>query len=325
MKAIQLNEQTRELFIGDFLTPIIGEDELLVKVHATAINRADILQKRGKYPVPNGASPILGLEMSGTIEKIGKNVTKWQVGDRVCGLLPGGGYAEYVSIPSSLAIPIPSNLNFEEAAAIPEVFLTAYLNLFELGQLKENETVLIHAGASGVGTAAIQLVKEFGSFSIITAGSEEKLNSCLDLGAQHAINYKNNDFQVEVEKLTNGKGVDVILDFVGAPYFHQNLQSLNVNGRLILIGTMGGVKIDELNLLPLLMKRISIIGSTLRSQTLQQKVHLTNQFKEHVLPLFEKTNIKPVIDTIFSWDEVNEAHKRMENNKNIGKIVLRIN
>lgn len=324
MKAVQIKDDSKELFIGNYSMPVLGEEDLLIKVHATAINRADILQKYGKYPVPKGASPILGLEMSGTIEKIGKNVTNWQDGDRVCGLLPGGGYAEYVSMPAKLAIPIPSHLSFEEAAAIPEVFITAYLNLFELGKLKENETVLIHAGASGVGTAAIQLVREFGATSFVTAGTDEKLEACLSLGANHAIKYKNENFQVEVEKITNGLGVDVILDFVGASYFHQNIQSLNVNGRLILIGTMGGVKVNDVNLLPLLMKRISIIGSTLRSQTLQQKIQLTNQFNQLVLPLFQSNKINPIIDSIYSWNEVNEAHNRMENNLNIGKIVLKI-
>ena len=323
MKAVQLNK-SKELFIGKYPIPEIGENDLLVKVQATAINRADLLQKHGQYPVPKGASPILGLEMSGTVEKIGPKVTDYQIGDRVCGLLPGGGYAEYVSIPSELAISIPSHLSFEEAAAIPEVFLTAYLNLFELGKLKENETVLIHAGASGVGTAAIQLAKEFGATSIVTAGSDEKLDACSKLGADHLINYKNEDFATEVEKITNQVGADVILDFVGASYFHQNLKSLNINGRLILIGTMGGVKVNDLNLLPLLTKRISIVGSTLRSQTLSQKIHLTKQFKKNVLPLFHSQKVAPVIDSVMSWNEANEAHLRMESNLNIGKIVLKI-
>lgn len=324
MRAVQINVDSKCLVIGNDSMPTIGDDELLIKVQATALNRADILQKHGKYPVPKGASPILGLEMSGIIEAIGKHVTNWKIGDRVCSLLPGGGYAEYVSLPSQLAIPIPDYMSFEEATAIPEVFLTAYLNIFELGRLKEKETVLIHAGASGVGTAAIQLAKEFGANSIVTAGTKEKLEACLQLGANHAIHYKNQNFQTEIEKITNGKGVDLILDFVGANYFHQNIQSLNTNGRLILIGTMSGSKINELNLLPLLMKRISIIGSTLRSQTLEQKIHLTNQFTRHVLPLIQTKKIKPVIDSIFSWHEVNEAHSRMEANLNIGKIVLKI-
>ncbi|QKE72571.1 NAD(P)H-quinone oxidoreductase [Arthrobacter citreus] len=323
MKAVQIDE-AKQLFIDDYPMPALGENELLVKVHATAINRADLLQKHGKYAVPPGASPILGLEMSGIVEQIGANVANWNVGDRVCGLLPGGGYAQYVSIPADLVIPIPEHLSFEDAAAIPEVFLTAYLNLFELGKLKENETVLIHAGASGVGTAAIQLVRELGAKSIVTAGNESKLAACTDLGANYVVNYKNEDFKTKVEEITNHAGVDVILDFIGASYFHQNLQSLTTNGRLILIGTMGGIKVNDVNLLPLLTKRISIIGSTLRSQTLEQKIHLTNQFKKFVLPLFTNNKIKPIIDSVYSWHEVNEAHSRMENNLNIGKIVLKI-
>ncbi|MFB7142458.1 NAD(P)H-quinone oxidoreductase [Gottfriedia sp. NPDC056225] len=323
MKAVQIDE-AKQLFIDDYPMPALGENELLVKVHATAINRADLLQKHGKYAVPPGASPILGLEMSGIVEQIGANVANWNVGDRVCGLLPGGGYAQYVSIPADLVIPIPEHLSFEDAAVIPEVFLTAYLNLFELGKLKENETVLIHAGASGVGTAAIQLVRELGAKSIVTAGNESKLAACTDLGANYVVNYKNEDFKTKVEEITNHAGVDVILDFIGASYFHQNLQSLTTNGRLILIGTMGGIKVNDVNLLPLLTKRISIIGSTLRSQTLEQKIHLTNQFKKFVLPLFTNNKIKPIIDSVYSWHEVNEAHSRMENNLNIGKIVLKI-
>ncbi|PGS53445.1 NAD(P)H-quinone oxidoreductase [Bacillus sp. AFS041924] len=323
MKAVQIDE-SKHLFIDDYQMPVLGENELLVKVHATAINRADLLQKHGKYPIPEGASPILGLEMSGTVEEVGANVTNWRIGDRVCGLLPGGGYAQYVTIPSDLAISIPDHLSFEEAAAIPEVFLTAYLNLFELGKLKENETVLIHAGASGVGTAAIQLAREFGAKSIVTAGNEMKLIACTELGANHVVNYKTQDFKTEVAKITENIGTDVILDFIGASYFHQNLQSLNTNGRLILIGTMGGVKVSDVNLLPLLTKRISVIGSTLRSQTLNQKIHLTNQFKKYALPLFSDKKIKPVIDSVYSWHEVNEAHTRMENNLNIGKIVINI-
>ncbi|PEL13276.1 NAD(P)H-quinone oxidoreductase [Bacillus sp. AFS017336] len=323
MKAVQIDE-AKQLFIDDYPMPALGENELLVKVHATAINRADLLQKHGKYAVPPGASPILGLEMSGIVEQIGPNVTNWNIGDRVCGLLPGGGYAQYVSIPADLVIPIPDHLSFEDAAAIPEVFLTAYLNLFELGKLKENETVLIHAGASGVGTAAIQLARELGAKSIVTAGNESKLAACTDLGANYVVNYKNEDFKTKVEEITVHAGVDVILDFIGASYFHQNLQSLTTNGRLILIGTMGGIKVNDVNLLPLLTKRISIIGSTLRSQTLEQKIHLTNQFKKFVLPLFTNNKIKPIIDSVYSWHEVNEAHSRMENNLNIGKIVLKI-
>ncbi|PEJ57284.1 NADPH:quinone oxidoreductase [Bacillus sp. AFS002410] len=323
MKAVQIDE-AKQLFIDDYPMPALGENELLVKVHATAINRADLLQKHGKYAVPPGASPILGLEMSGIVEQIGPNVTNWNIGDRVCGLLPSGGYAQYVSIPADLVIPIPDHLSFEDAAAIPEVFLTAYLNLFELGKLKENETVLIHAGASGVGTAAIQLARELGAKSIVTAGNESKLAACTDLGANYVVNYKNEDFKTKVEEITVHAGVDVILDFIGASYFHQNLQSLTTNGRLVLIGTMGGIKVNDVNLLPLLTKRISIIGSTLRSQTLEQKIHLTNQFKKFVLPLFTNNKIKPIIDSVYSWHEVNEAHSRMENNLNIGKIVLKI-
>ncbi|VEF46385.1 putative zinc-dependent NADPH:quinone oxidoreductase [Bacillus freudenreichii] len=296
----------------------------MIKVKATALNRADLLQKRGQYPPPPGASDILGLEASGTIEEVGRNVNGWEKGDRVCALLPGGGYAQYVAIPANLAIPIPENLSFEEGAAIPEGFLTAYLNLFELGKLKEDETVLIHAGASGVGTAAIQLAREAGANIIVTAGSKEKRELCRTLGAAHVIDYKDGPFAPKVKEASEGKGVNLILDFIGAPYWEQNIGSLATDGKLVLIGTMGGAKVKEVNLLKILFKRIQVIGTTLRSQSVERKADLTKAFSEYALERFRDGRLTPIIDSIWDWEDANEAHTLMEENKNAGKIILRV-
>jgi tumor protein p53-inducible protein 3 len=324
MKAVLVEEQSTQMYIGETEKPTISGDELLIKVKATALNRADLLQKRGNYPPPKGASPVLGLEMSGVVEEVGKNVKGWQKGDRVCALLPGGGYAEYAAIPSEMAIPIPDSLSFEEGAAIPEVFLTAYLNLFQLGECTVGETVLIHAGASGVGTAAIQLVREAGATSFVTAGTQEKREFCLSLGADTAIDYKADPFAPKVKEATNGKGVNLILDFIGAPYWEQNIDSLALDGRLVLIGAMGGAKVKDVNLGKLLFRRLKVIGTALRSRPVADKIGLTKRFSEFALPRFADGRLKPIIDSTWNWKDVNEAHEHMEQNKNTGKIVLRV-
>ena len=327
MKAVLVKEPggRDQLVIGEFPKPTPTDDELLVKVHATAINRADILQREGKYPPPEGASPILGLEMAGVVEEVGKNCTEmWKPGDRVFGLLPGGGYAEYAVIPGEMAMPIPKGFSFEEAAAIPEVFLTAYQCLFWVGNLQKDEIVLIHAGASGVGTAAIQLVKAAGANSIVTVGTEEKRQFCLRLGASHAFNYKEGEFAEKVLAVTDNQGVHLVLDFVGASYWQQNIRALTMDGRLVLISTLGGSRLDNASLGPILAKRLRIAGTTLRSRSLSYKKDLTREFASFALPLFVSGELKPVIDRIFPWEEVKEAHRYMEENRNIGKIVLRI-
>lgn len=324
MKAVLVDEGNERLYIGEHEKPEPSEDELLVKVKATALNRADLLQKKGHYPPPAGASPILGLEMAGVIEEIGSHVTGWSEGDRVCALLPGGGYAEYVTIPASMAMRIPENLSFEQAAAIPEVFLTAYMNLFWLGGLEKGKTVLIHAGASGVGTAAIQLVKEAGGTSVITAGSEEKRAFCRKLGAAESIDYKAGAFEPKVKKATDEQGVDLILDFIGAPYWEQNLECLAMDGRLVLIGMMGGSKVEDVNLGKLLFKRLQVIGTALRSQTIEKKIKLSREFAEYAVPRFEDGRLKPIIDSVWKWEEAEKAQQYMEQNKNTGKIVMTI-
>lgn len=324
MKAVRVEEDSRRLFIGEYEKPAPAANELLVRVKATALNRADLLQKRGGYPPPKGASPILGLEMAGVVEGAGDSVNGWEKGDRVFALLPGGGYAEYAVVPEDMAMRIPDGFSFEEAAAIPEVFLTAYLNLFWLGGLKKGQTVLIHAGASGVGTAAIQLVREAGATSIITAGTEEKRSLCRELGASEAIDYKAGPFEPKVKGATGGRGVDIILDFIGAPYWEQNLNSLAVDGRLVIVGTMGGAKTDGVNLGQLLSRRLQVIGTALRSQPVEKKAALTQEFAQFALARFADGRLKPLIDSAWEWTDVNEAHEHMEQNKNAGKIVLRV-
>ena len=326
MKAITLNEfgPPENLRLGEHPVPDIGPQDVLVKVRATALNRADTLQRKGVYPPPPGASPILGLEMAGRIEKIGEDVNEWNVGDRVYCLLSGGGYAEYVSVHSGLLMRIPDNLDFEEAAAIPEAFLTAYQALFYLGNLEKNEKVLIHAGASGVGTSAIQLAKSHEASQILITASAGKHDLCKRLGAHHTIDYKSQDFEEVIADVTNGMGVDVIVDFLGASYFQQNINSLSQDGRLVILGLMGGNLVEKVNLGKILSKRLKIMGSTLRSRSHGYKVQLTRDFEGFANEKLKSGELKPIIDSVLDWNDVVDAHKRMESNKNKGKIVLKV-
>lgn len=312
------------LELGTHPDPEPAADELLVRIHATALNRADLLQREGRYPPPPGASPILGLELAGVVEAVGPACRGFQEGDRVFALLPGGGYAEFATVPHDLAMPIPENLSFEEAAAIPEVFLTAFLNLFWLGRLAAGEYALIHAGASGVGTAAIQLAREQEARVVVTAGSDEKLALCHDLGAGAGCNYRQGPWAPAVLEATGGRGVDVILDPVGAPYWDQNLKVLAPDGRLILIAMMGGSRLPEARLGPILTKRLQVIGSTLRSRSREFKARLTAEFAAFALPRLRDGRLRPVIDRVYDWTEVAAAHTYMESNRNKGKIVLKI-
>lgn len=324
MQAILVKHpgEADQLELGTFPKPGPTKNELLVKVKATALNRADIMQRQGNYPQPKGASPILGLEMAGVVEGVGAHCSRWKAGDRVCALLPGGGYAEYAVVPDALAMPIPENLDFEQAAAIPEVFLTAYQCLSWIGRVQAGETVLIHAGASGVGTAAIQLARESGARVIVTAGSERKLSVCRDLGADVAINYKDGPFAPHIRDATDTQGVDLILDFVGAAYWEQNLSALALDGRLVLISLLGGAMVAQVNLGKLLRKRIQLTATTLRARSVEYKTRLTRDFIDFALPRFADGRLKPMIDRTFPWEQVAEAHQYMEANKNIGKIVL---
>ncbi|BCX04238.1 MAG: NAD(P)H quinone oxidoreductase [Candidatus Roseilinea sp.] len=303
---------------GDAPDPQPSAGELLVRVRATAVNRADTLQRRGNYAPPPGASPILGLELAGEVVQ---PTGLWHAGDRVMAVVTGGGYAELATVPAGMAMRIPDRFSFEQAAAIPEAFLTAYLNLFTLGNLQANETVLIHAGASGVGSAAIQLARAAGAQVIATAGTPEKVAFCRDLGATHAINYKQEDFAERVLALTEGRGADVVLDFVGAPYWNANLRAMAMHGRLMLIGMLGGSR-GELDLGLIMAKRITVTGTTLRRTPLPEKIALTQAFAAFAMPRFERGELRPIIDSIYPLRDAAEAHRRMEANHNIGKIVL---
>jgi len=321
MRAVLQDETTRVLYIGEAEEPTPAAGDVLVRVKAAGINRADLAQRRGGDPPPPGASPILGLEMAGVVEE---GSGEWKSGDRIMALLPGGGYAEKARIPAGMGMRIPDGMSFEEAASIPEVFLTAYLNLFRLGGLKAGQSVLIHAGASGVGTAAIQLAREAGANAIVTAGSEAKREACLALGAGEAIDYKAGPFLPRVKEATGGRGVDLILDFVGASYWEQNLQALATDGKLILIGTMGGTKVPEFDLGQLLYRRLQVIGTALRSQPPGEKERLTAEFAGFALDRFAEGKLKPVVDSVWDWNEAEKAHAHMASNRNIGKIILRV-
>jgi putative PIG3 family NAD(P)H quinone oxidoreductase len=325
MKAIQIKAfgGPEELYLGDYETPNPAENEILVKVEATALNRADTLQRMGKYPPPEGDSPIMGLEMAGEVVEVGEQVIHWKVGDKVCGLLGGGGYAEYAVIPERLALPWPEGFDAVQAAAIPEVFLTAFQALRWLAQLQEGERVLIHAGASGVGTAAIQLAKVMGAHPVVTA-SAGKHSLCQELGAELAIDYKAENFAERLKDYTKGKGVNVVIDFIGGPYLQQNLEVMGLEGRMVLLAFLGGVKVDHLNISPVLRKRLQIIGSTLRARDLEYKIRLSSDLQLFAWPLFANGQLRPVVDKVYDWSEVAEAHRYMESNQSKGKIVLRI-
>jgi tumor protein p53-inducible protein 3 len=300
-----------------------GPDEVLVAVRATAVNRADLSQARGHYPPPPGASEILGLEMAGVITAVGDNVQDWQVGDRVCALLPGGGYAEYAAVPQGLLLRLPEDWTFAMGTAVPEVWYTAFVNLFLEGNLQPGETVLIHAGASGVGTAAIQLARAAGATVFVTAGAEEKLARCRTLGASLAVNYKEQDFLEAVLAATDGAGVDLILDPVGGSYLDRNVRALRPFGRLVNIGLLGGGP-GEMNVALLLRKRLRIVGSTLRNRPLAEKIAITRQFRERFWPLLVAGELQPVIDRVFPITEAQAAHAYVLQNRNVGKVILAV-
>lgn len=325
MKAIHVLNPGKNstLEIRDTPVPQPDPHEILVDVKATAVNRADLLQRTGRYPPPEGASPLLGLEMAGIVEQVGSEVSRWQAGEPVFGLLPGGGYAEYCTIHEHVAMAIPRNLAFPEAAAIPETFLTAFQALDWLGKLQENETVLIHAGGSGVGTSAIQLSRHLvGARIITTAGKQHKLDTALELGADFAYNYQTQNYAEEITSRLGPDAVDLIIDFIGKPYWHKNMDVLAVDGRVVYLSFLGGHKIDDLSLVPILKKRLRIMGSTLRSRSLEYKIELTKDFSARTHSLFEEKTLKPVIDSTFDWTKTEEAHQRMQDNINTGKMVL---
>ena len=325
MKAIVVDEASpdRALRWVDVADPAMGPGDVLIDVHATALNRADLMQRAGKYPPPAGASEILGLEAAGVVAAVGGGVdTGVRVGDRVCVLLPGGGYAERVVAPARLVMPVPRGWSMEEAAALPEVYLTAFVNLFMEGALQPGETVLVHGGASGVGSAAIQLCRENGNPLIVTAGSDEKVQACLDMGASHAVNYRAESWADGVRAVAPD-GVDVILDIVGADYLRDNLALLRMRGRLAIIATMGGAR-AEIDLRVLMGKRLRVIGSLLRSRPVEEKIAIRDAFLARFGPALESGAVRPVIDRVYPNAQAAEAHDLMAANRNVGKIVLAI-
>ena len=309
------------MVIGDRPVPVPAAQELLVKVSAAGVNRADVMQRRGHYPPPKGASDILGLEVSGTVATVGDGVTSWRVGERVCGLVSGGGYAEYCAVPVRQCLPLPECVDIHEAAALPEACLTVWSNVFERGRLRAGESFLVHGGSSGIGTTAIQLARLSGARVFATAGTAEKCGACERLGAERAINYRREEFEQAVKAATDGRGVDLILDIIGAPYLAQNLDSLAPEGRLVLIGLMGGA-VGEVNLSRLMSGRLFVTGSTLRSRGEAEKGAISDAVRERVWPWLADSSFHPVVHATFSLDEAAEAHRMMEDSRHIGKLLL---
>ena len=303
--------------------PAPAPGEVLVKVAAAGINRPDVMQRQGAYPPPPGASDIPGLEIAGTIVALGEGVSGLALGDQVCALVSGGGYAEYCPAPAALCLPVPKGLSLAEAAAVPETFFTVWTNVFDRGRLRPGESLLVHGGSSGIGTTAIQLAVATGARVFATAGSAEKCKACERLGAERAINYRDQDFVEIVKQATNGAGVDVILDMIGGDYYARNIEALAVEGRLVVIAVQSGPK-TELNLLHLMVRRLTVTGSTLRPRTVEQKAEIADSLRSEVWPLIEAGKVKPVMYKRFPLSEANKAHALMESGEHIGKIVLEV-
>lgn len=301
--------------------PVPGEGEVLVEVAASAVNRADLLQRQGFYDPPPGASPYPGLECSGRIAAVGAGVSGWAVGDEVCALLSGGGYAEKVAVPAGQLLPVPEGIGLDKAAALPEVTCTVWSNVFMIAHLRPGETLLVHGGASGIGTMAIQLAKAVGAKVAVTAGSKEKLDFCADLGADVLINYREQDFVEEIKAATDGAGADVILDNMGAKYLDRNVQALAVNGRLAIIGMQGGIK-GELNIAMLLGKRGAVTATSLRARPAGEKASIVAAVREHVWPLVSAGHVRPVVDRELPMSDAAAAHRVLEESGNIGKVLL---
>lgn len=325
MKAIVApvaGDESALVFI-DREDPIPAEDGVVISVAATALNRADVLQRQGHYPPPPGVTDILGLECAGVVSSVGSAVTAYSPGDRVCALLPGGGYAEQVSVPAAQVLPVPAGMSLTDAAALPEGLCTVWSNLSLVAGLQANERVLIHGGAGGIGTYAIQVARRLGATVITTVGSGDKEDLCKSLGADYAINYRDDNFAEIVQRITDGQGVDVVLDIIGAKYLADNVRSLATGGRLVVIGLQGGVK-AELNLAALLMKQGSINGTSLRSSSLEYKARLVADVRARLWPSLENGTLRPLVDRVLPWEEVQAAHRLMAESGHCGKIVLAV-
>jgi len=325
MQAIKIitAADTTELRLTEYPLPSPAAGQVLIKIAAAGVNRPDLMQRQGVYPPPPGASDILGLEIAGTIVETGPEVSGFKPGDPVCALVTGGGYAEYCLAAAACCLPVPHNFSFVQAAALPETFFTVCSNVFDRGGLQSNESLLVHGGGSGIGTTAIQLAKAFGAKVYVTAGSEEKCQRCLALGADAAINYKQQDFVTAIDTMTNGNGVDLVLDMIGGDYFPRNLKCLATEGRLVQIAIQNGAK-SEINLWNLMLKRLTITGSTLRARDVAFKAEIARQLQAKVWPLLAAGRISPVIDSVFPLAEAEQAHARMLSNQHFGKIILSI-
>jgi putative PIG3 family NAD(P)H quinone oxidoreductase len=304
-------------------TPVPGEGEILIAVHAAGVNRPDALQRAGAYAPPPGASDLPGLECAGIVAEVGPGVTRWKVGDPVCALLPGGGYAEYATTPATHALPIPGDLSMIEAAALCETFFTVWTNVFDRGGLRAGESFLVHGGSSGIGTTAIQLAALRGARVFATAGTEEKCAACRDLGAEIAINYREEDFVKVVKDATGGEGVDVILDMVGGDYIPRGARALATDGRMVMIAFLGGAKV-ELNFALVMTKRLTLTGSTLRPRSIEDKTRIAEALEREVWPHLASGRIAPVMDRVFPFEDAAAAHARMESSAHVGKIVLSV-
>ncbi|MCX2793726.1 NAD(P)H-quinone oxidoreductase [Microbulbifer thermotolerans] len=323
MRFIDLPEyggpEVLQLSEGEKPRPAVGE--VLIKVAAAGVNRPDIVQRKGLYPPPPGASPIPGLEVAGEVVAVGEGAARWHVGDRVCALTNGGGYADYVTVPAGQCLPVPQGLSPVEAAALPETFFTVWSNVFDRGRLQAGEVFLVHGGSSGIGTTAIQLVSQFGARVFATAGSDEKCRACESLGAERAINYRAEDFVEVVRAATDERGADVILDMVGGDYIARNMKAAAMDGRIVNIAYLQGAKV-QVNMLPVMLKRLILTGSTLRPRSAEEKAAIAQALEEKVWPLIEKGKIRPQVYATFPLPEAAEAHRLMESGAHVGKIVL---
>ncbi len=304
--------------------PAIGPRDVLIEVFFAGVNRPDLLQRAGEYPPPPDASPILGVEVSGQIVDCGARVTEWKLGDAVCALTPGGGYSNYCLVNAGHCLPIPQGFDLAQAAALPENLFTVWTNLIDRGRLKAGEHALVHGGSGGIGYLAIQVAKEHGAIVFTTVGDEQAMEFCRSLGAALAINYRTEDFVTRIQQATNGRGVDVILDIVGGDYLTKNVRSLALEGRLVQIGFLGGSTVNQFDLNPIVTRRLTITGSNLRPQTVEQKAAIAQSLREHIWPLLEAGKIKIVIDRIFPLSQASDAHRMMEASQHMGKILLQV-
>ncbi len=303
--------------------PVAGPGEILIRVHAAGVNRPDALQRAGKYPMKPGMNPLPGLEVAGEVAALGDGVTEYAVGDKVCALTNGGGYAQFCTVPASQALPIPEGMDWIQAAAVPETFFTVWANLFGLGDAHTGQRVLIHGGTSGIGTTALMLCREFGIQAFATAGSADKCAAIAQLGGE-PINYREQDFAEVIAQQTDGQGVDVILDIMGGSYLNNNLKALAMDGHLVMLGFLGGVKANDVDLLTILGKRAVITGSLLRARSKAEKAAIAEQLREYVWPVLEAGRCLPIIDKVYEYTDAAQAHARMEGGDHIGKIVLRV-